>query len=161
MASPGHAMLGAINPSFTRPGRVGIIGRSGTLTLVVARLLSTHGVGQSTVVHVGGDTIAGTNPQEWLELFDADPDTSAIIYLGEIGGLKEYALADRISGLRKPVASLVVGRHAPPEKQMGHAGALVGSQRETADAKQAALREAGATTCNSFEEIVQFATAHQ
>ena len=94
-------------------------------------------------------------------MFNNDPDTSAIIYLGEIGGLKEYALADNISAMRKPVASLVVGRHAPPEKQMGHAGALVGSQRETADAKQAALREAGAITCNSLEEIVQFAAANQ
>jgi len=160
MASPGKAMLGAINPSFTRAGRIGIIGRSGTLTLVIAKLLSNNNCGQSTIVHIGGDTIAGTNPERWLELFDQDPDTSAIIYLGEIGGLKEYTVAERIATSSKPVASLIVGRHAPPERQMGHAGALIGSNRETAAAKQAALREAGAVTCQSPIELASFALAH-
>lgn len=159
MASPGQAMLGAVNPSFTHPGRIGVIGRSGTLTLVIARLLSGKGLGQSTVIHVGGDSIAGTNPHEWLDLFDADEETSAVIYLGEIGGLKEYALAERVARISKPVASLIVGQHAPAEKQMGHAGALIGSNRETADAKQAALREAGAITCISPAAIVEFARA--
>lgn len=160
MASPGRAMLGAVNPSFTRPGRIGIIGRSGTLTLVIARLLSSHGFGQSTVVHVGGDSIAGTNPDEWLRLFDEDEETTAVVYLGEIGGLKEYVMAERIASMRKPVASLIVGRHAPAKKQMGHAGALIGSDRETAEAKQAAMKEAGAVICLSPADVVDFARAH-
>jgi succinyl-CoA synthetase alpha subunit len=123
--------------------------------------LSSNAIGQSTVVHVGGDTISGTNPQDWLDLFDADEETSAVIYLGEIGGLKEYPLAERVAKMRKPFASMIVGRHAPPERQMGHAGALVGSHRETAEAKQAALREAGAVTCRAPHELVAFAAAHQ
>lgn len=161
MASPGKAMLGAINPSFTRPGRIGIIGRSGTLTLTIARLLSGEGIGQSSVIHVGGDTIAGTNPETWLGLFDSDDETSAIIYLGEIGGLKEYALAERLATIGKPVASLIVGRHAPAERQMGHAGALIGGDRESADAKQGALREAGATACDTPAALVAFAASYQ
>ena len=161
MATPGQAMLGAVTPSFTKPGRVGMIGRSGTLMLVIARLLSQSGIGQSTLVHVGGDTIAGSNPDEWLTLFDADADTLAIIFLGEIGGAKEFALAERISASKKPVAAMIVGRHAPAEKRMGHAGALIGSDRETAAAKQAALKEAGAIICNSPAAVVEFAMAYQ
>ena len=160
MATPGQAMLGAVTPSFTKPGRVGVIGRSGTLMLVIARLLSQAGIGQSTLVHVGGDTIAGSNPDEWLTRFDADADTSAIIFLGEIGGAKEFALAERISASKKPVAAMIVGRHAPAEKRMGHAGALIGSDRETAAAKQAALKEAGAIICNSPAAVVEFAMAY-
>jgi succinyl-CoA synthetase alpha subunit len=160
MASPGQAMLGAVAPHFTSPGSIGIISRSGTLTLLVARLLTRAGFGQSTIVHVGGDVIAGSNPDEWLGLFAQDEATSAIVFVGEIGGTKEYALAERISTTNKPVASLIVGRHAPAEKRMGHAGALVGSDRETAAAKQAALAAAGATTCNAPEAIVEFARSH-
>jgi succinyl-CoA synthetase alpha subunit len=160
MATPGQAMLGAVTPSFTRPGRLGIIARSGTLTLAIARLLSESGFGQSTLVHVGGDVIAGTNPDEWLKLFDKDDDTSAVIFLGEIGGSKEYALAKSVNSANKPVASLIVGRHAPAEKRMGHAGALVGSGRETASAKQDALREAGAIVCGSPAALVEFAKAY-
>jgi succinyl-CoA synthetase alpha subunit len=160
MASPGQAMLGAVTPFFTRRGRIGIISRSGTLTLVVARLLTRAGFGQSTIVHVGGDVIVGTNPDEWLALFDDDADTSAVVYIGEIGGTKEYALAERIKASRKPVASFVVGRHAPAEKRMGHAGALIGSDRETAAAKQSALAQAGATICATPEALLEFAAAN-
>ena len=86
MATPGVAMLGAITPAFTRPGKVGVISRSGTMTMLVARELSRRGIGQSTLVHVGGDTIAGRNPHEWLAEFMQDPDTSSVAYIGEIGG---------------------------------------------------------------------------
>ncbi|WP_439813808.1 succinate--CoA ligase subunit alpha [Zavarzinia sp. CC-PAN008] len=144
IVTPGQAMMGSIAPGFTLPGRVGIIGRSGTLTMTMARLLSARGLGQSTIVHVGGDTIAGGNPHDWLRLFLADPGTDAIVYLGEIGGTKEYAMLDLIRTAQKPVVALVVGRHAPPGKRMGHAGALVGGARETAAAKRSALAAAGA-----------------
>jgi succinyl-CoA synthetase alpha subunit len=160
MASPGEAMLGAVTPFFTCRGRIGIISRSGTLTLVVARLLTRAGYGQSSIVHVGGDVVVGTNPDEWLALFGEDPDTSAVIYIGEIGGTKEYALAERIKASGKPLASFIVGRHAPAEKRMGHAGALVGSDRETAIAKQSVLAQAGATICTTPQALLEFAAAH-
>jgi succinyl-CoA synthetase alpha subunit len=156
MASPGQAMLGAITPSFTLPGKIGVISRSGTLLLAMARILTAIGAGQSTLVHVGGDVIAGTNPDEWLSLFDADDETAAILYLGEIGGTKEYALAERIATIRKPVGTFIVGRHAPAEKRMGHAGALIGSDRESAIAKQSALGEAGAIVCMSVGDVMAF-----
>ncbi|MDP3138618.1 MAG: succinate--CoA ligase subunit alpha [Burkholderiaceae bacterium] len=154
MATPGVGILGSIAAAFTREGSIGVIGRSGTLLLTTTRMLTLAGLGQSTLVHVGGDTIAGSNPHEILELFLADPGTSAIVYLGEIGGGKEYRLAEVIARAEKPVAALVVGRHAPAEKRMGHAGAMVESKRETAQAKGEALAEAGATVCRSPMEVV-------
>ncbi len=154
MAVPGVGVLGSIAPAFTMPGRIGLIGRSGTLLLTTARMLTQASIGQSALVHIGGDTIAGTNPHELLELFLADPETAAVIYLGEIGGGKEYRLAEVVARAGKPVAALVVGRYAPAEKKMGHAGALVESRRETAEAKCEALAEAGAHVCNSPMELV-------
>ena len=159
MATPGQAMLGAITPSFTKPGKIGVISRSGTLLLAVAYTVTKAGVGQSTLVHVGGDPISGSNPDEWLSWFEQDDETGAVLYLGEIGGTKEYKLAERISAMRKPVGTLIVGRHAPAEKRMGHAGALIGSFKESAAAKQSAFKEAGATVCNSVMDVVAFAQA--
>lgn len=149
IATPGEAVLGAIPPGITRPGRIGVIGRSGTLTLNVCQLLTSAGLGQSTAVHIGGDVICGRNPHEWLALFLADPATDLVIYLGEPGGSKEYAMLESIAGAGKPVIALVVGRHVPRDKRMGHAGALVGSDRETAVAKIEALRAAGAHIAES------------
>ncbi len=153
MAAPGKAMLGAIATGLTLPGRTGIIGRSGTLTMTTARLLSNAGIGQSLVIHAGGDMIAGANPVDWLKLMLDDEGTDEVVYLGEIGGTKEYAMLDVIRASAKPVYALIVGRRAPPGKRMGHAGALVGGARETAEAKRAALREAGAIVVDSPAEI--------
>jgi succinyl-CoA synthetase alpha subunit len=114
------------------------------LTLNACQLLSAAGLGQSTVVHIGGDVICGRNPHEWLAMFLDDPATDLVVYLGEPGGSKEYAMLDLICSATKPVVALIVGRHAPRDKRMGHAGALVGSDKETAHAKIAGLREAGA-----------------
>jgi len=144
IASPQRILLGSIGTDFMRPGPVGVIGRSGTLTLTTTRLLSRAGCGQTTVAHIGGDVLAGRNPHEYLDLFLDDPETRAIVYLGEIGGGKEYEMLDRIAQRRKPLVALIVGRNAPPGKQMGHAGALVSGDRETALAKRSALAEAGA-----------------
>ena len=154
LATPGFGMLGSIAAAFTTAGPIGIIARSGTLLLTVARMLTLSGQGQSTLVHLGGDTIAGTNPHELLELFLADPGTSVVVYLGEIGGTKEDRLAETIRTAVKPVAALIVGRHAPAEKRMGHAGALVESGREAADAKRQALAAAGAIVCDSPMALV-------
>jgi succinyl-CoA synthetase alpha subunit len=143
---PGQGLLGSIAPSFCTPGRVAVLCRSGTLTLTMARLLTEAGIGQRAVMHIGGDTICGRNPHEYLAALAEDPGTEVILYCGEIGGDKEYALAEAIRGCAKPVVTLLVGRHAPAEKRMGHAGALVGGARESAAAKLAALAGAGART---------------
>lgn len=149
MATPGQAVLGAMPRDFVQPGRLGMIGRSGTLTLNMCRLLTNEGIGQSTIVHMGGDVICGRNPHEWLQRFLDDPDTDAVLYTGEPGGGKEYAMLEAIAAARKPVVALIVGRNSPRGKVMGHAGALVGADRDTAAAKSAALREAGAHVVDS------------
>jgi len=154
MATPGVGPMGGIPPEFCLPGRVGVIGRSGTLTINVTRLLTNAGIGQSTVVHIGGDMLCGRNPHEWLDIFAGDPGTDAIVYLGEIGGGKEYALAERIAVCGKPVVVLIVGRNAPAGKRMGHAGALVEGNRGTAAAKIDALRAAGAHVALSPAAVV-------
>ncbi len=141
---PGEGLLGSVSPAFCTPGRVALIGRSGTLTLTVARLLTAAGIGQRIAIHIGGDSVIGRNPHEYLDALADDPGTDAVLYCGEIGGDKEYALAEAVARCRKPVIATLVGRHAPADRQMGHAGALIGSDRETAAAKLAALREAGA-----------------
>jgi succinyl-CoA synthetase alpha subunit len=154
ISSPGRAMLGAIAPSFTKAGRVGLIGRSGTLTMTIARTLTLRGIGQSTITHIGGDGVTGGNPDEWLKFFLADPETDAVVYVGEIGGTKEYAMLDVIAQASKPIAAMIVGRHAPPGRRMGHAGAMVCGERETAAAKISALKEAGAITASSPGALV-------
>lgn len=151
---PGQGLLGSIAPSFCREGRVAVMCRSGTLTLTMARLLSAAGVGQRAVMHIGGDAVCGRNPHEYLAALAADPGTDAILYCGEIGGDKEYALAEAIPACPKPVVAMLVGRHAPAEKRMGHAGALVGGARETAAAKLAALAAAGARTARDPAEAI-------
>ncbi|UCE31431.1 MAG: succinate--CoA ligase subunit alpha [Burkholderiales bacterium] len=144
LISPGVGLLGSIAAGFCSPGRVGLISRSGTLTLATTRALTQAGIGQSTAVHVGGDVVCGRNPSEYLTAFAADPDTEVIAYCGEIGGTKEYDLIEHLGSVAKPVAALIVGRSAPPERRMGHAGALAGAARETAQAKREALATAGA-----------------
>jgi succinyl-CoA synthetase alpha subunit len=141
---PGKILLGSIPPEFTRPGPVALFGRSGTLSSTVARRLSAKGIGQSVVAHIGGDALCGRNPHEYLAAVADDPATQVVVYLGEIGGTKEYEMLPVIRALDKPVVVVVVGRHAPPGRRMGHAGALVEGERVTAHAKLAALQEAGA-----------------
>jgi succinyl-CoA synthetase alpha subunit len=154
MYVPGRGLLGSIAPSFCKPGRIAVIARSGTLTLAMARQLTAAGVGQSLVAHIGGDTVAGRNPHEYLDALAHHEGTAAVLYCGEIGGDKEYALADAARGFPKPVVAMLVGRHAPAEKRMGHAGALIGSAREGADAKLAALAAAGCRVAKGPEQVV-------
>lgn len=149
-----QGVLGSIVPGFCMPGRVAVLCRSGTLTLTMARLLTAAGVGQRAVMHIGGDAVCGRSPHEYLAALAADPGTGAILYCGEIGGDKEYALAETIPHCAKPVVTMLVGRHAPAERRMGHAGALVGGERETAAAKLAALKAAGAHTARDPEEAI-------
>jgi succinyl-CoA synthetase alpha subunit len=155
---PGRGLLGSLAPSFCRPGRVAMITRSGTLTLTVVKLLSEAGIGQSVVVNMGGDTVIGRNPDEYLRALAAHDGTDAVLYCGEIGGDKEYAFADAARGFPKPIVTLIVGRHAPAERRMGHAGALIGSARETAAAKLAALAEAGCHAVRTPDEAIAVLT---
>ncbi len=152
---PGVGVLGSIAPDFCAPGRVALLSRSGTLTLTLARALTAAGIGQRIVVNIGGDAVIGRNPDEWVAALAADPGVDAIVYCGELGGDKEYALAAAISDdtlpgalpgalPQKPLVAMIVGRHAPAGTRMGHAGALAGAARETAAAKIAALAAAGA-----------------
>jgi succinyl-CoA synthetase alpha subunit len=151
---PGRGLLGSIAPSFCKLGRLAVIIRSGTVALALARQLTLAGIGQRVVAHVGGDTVIGRNPHEYLQALAGDDATAAVFYCGEIGGDKEYAFADAARGFAKPIFAMVVGRHAPAQKQMGHAGALIGSAREGADAKLKALAAAGCRIVNGLQDAV-------
>lgn len=156
--SPGKAKVGFMPSVCYTPGPVGVISRSGSLSYEVSKRLTLAGLGQSTVIGIGGDPVKGVTAAEALELFHDDPETSVVVYLGEIGGGDEYDVAAYAARPgAKPVAALVVGRCAPPGKKMGHAGALIGSQADTHEAKLAALRAAGVDAVGSLGELVDAA----
>jgi succinyl-CoA synthetase alpha subunit len=153
--SPGKAKMGFM-PSFCyREGRVGVISRSGSLSYECCKRLTLEGIGQSTVIGIGGDPIKGITAGEALRLFHDDPDTDAVLYLGEIGGSEEEFVADyaRSAGA-KPVAALIVGAMAPPGKKMGHAAALIGSKAEGHAAKLAQLRQSGVRVASTVGDVV-------
>jgi succinyl-CoA synthetase alpha subunit len=152
---PGRGLLGSIAPSFCKPGRVALIVRSGTVALTLARQLTLAGIGQRIVAHIGGDAVIGRNPHEYLQALAEDDATEAVLYCGEIGGDKEYAFAQAARSFTKPIVAMVVGRHAPEQKQMGHSGALVGSAREGAQSKLAALAGAGCRIAKGLEDAVE------
>lgn len=114
IASPGKALLGSIPQDFTTPGPVGVMSRSGTLSIISSRILTLGGFGQTTVVAMGGDTVIGQPLVEYFKQFAADPETRAIVYLGEVGGAQEYDLLPLIKATKKPVVTAIVGRSAPP-----------------------------------------------
>ena len=144
LISPGKANVGIIPPQVFRPGKVGLISRSGTLTYQIASELTQRGMGQSTAVGIGGDPIVGSNFIDLLTLFEADPDTEAVVLVGEIGGEEEERAAEFIrDSVTKPVVAYIAGFTAPPGKQMGHAGAIISGSAGTAQAKKAALEAAG------------------
>jgi len=151
---PERGLLGSIAPSFCMPGGLALIIRSGTVALALTRQLTLAGIGQRLVAHIGGDAVIGRNPHEYLEALAADEATAAVFFCGEIGGDKEYAFAEAVRGFPKPAFAMVVGRYAPMQKEMGHAGALIGSARETAAAKLEALAAAGCRIINGPEEAV-------
>ncbi len=154
LITPGAAKIGIIPGRIHLPGSIGVISRSGTLTYEVVWALTQAGMGQSTCVGVGGDPIIGTKFVELLELYEADPGTDGVVLIGEIGGDDEEKAAEFIrSSMKKPVAAFISGRTAPPEKRMGHAGAIVSGGRGTAEAKVEALKSAGVPVADRPDQI--------
>jgi succinyl-CoA synthetase alpha subunit len=153
VVSAGRANLSDLNDEMLAPGRVGIVSKSGTLTYEVILSLREHGFGLSTVVCLGGDPIVGLDHSEVLEAFEHDIETDAVILVGEIGGVMESRASNVIRKMRKPVVSYIAGRSAPPEKRMGHAGAIVGRLEEGAESKSTLLAKAGARPATFVSEI--------
>lgn len=153
---PGGNKLGIIPANMGLPGSIGIVSRSGTLTYEAAAGLSARGMGQKYIIGIGGDRIQGTDFIDCLRLFEADDEVSSIVLIGEIGGTAEQRAADYIAAhITKPVYAYVAGHSAPTGVQLGHAGAILGSNDETAAAKTEALRRAGALTATSIVTLVR------
>ncbi|HEU0236524.1 MAG TPA: succinate--CoA ligase subunit alpha [Candidatus Limnocylindrales bacterium] len=153
--SPGRAKVGIIPGSVHREGRVGVVSRSGTLTYEAVQAMTDAGIGQSTCVGIGGDPIIGTTFLDVLQLFADDPETDAIVLIGEIGGAaEERAAAWAAEHLRdRPMAAFIAGRTAPEGKRMGHAGAIISGGSGTAESKVAALEAAGIRVAASPTEL--------
>ncbi|HET7082291.1 MAG TPA: succinate--CoA ligase subunit alpha [Candidatus Limnocylindria bacterium] len=150
----GGAKVGIIPGDIHRPGPVGLVSRSGTLTYEVVQAMTDAGVGQTTCVGIGGDPIVGTNFIDVLEMLNADPETEAIVLIGEIGGDEEERAADYCAReVRKPVAAFIAGRTAPPGRRMGHAGAIISGGAGTAESKRQALQAAGVRVADSPSQI--------
>jgi len=153
--SPGKSKVGIIPGQICKEGRIGVVSRSGTLTYEIIHQLTKHGYGQSTCVGIGGDPLIGTNFIDCLAGFQADPETDAIVMIGEIGGTDEQQAAEYVSAhVTKPVAGFIAGQTAPPGRRMGHAGAIISGSSGTAAEKIAAFERAGISVMKRPVEVV-------
>ena len=154
LTSVGEAKVGIIPGNIHRPGPVGLVSRSGTLTYEVVQAMTDAGLGQSTCVGIGGDPIVGTSFTDVLDMLNRDPATEAIVMIGEIGGEEEEKAAAFVQReVRKPMAAFIAGRTAPPGRRMGHAGAIISGGAGTAESKRAALEAAGIAVADSPSQI--------
>ncbi|HSJ25787.1 MAG TPA: succinate--CoA ligase subunit alpha [Longimicrobiales bacterium] len=155
LLSPGKSKVGILPGQIATPGPVGVVSRSGTLTYEVVYLLTQAGIGQTTCVGIGGDPINGTSFIDCLEAFEADPETKAVVMIGEIGGTDEQEaaqfVADRMS---KPVVGFIAGQTAPPGRRMGHAGAIISGSSGTAEEKIQAFQDAGIAVMKKPSDVV-------
>jgi succinyl-CoA synthetase alpha subunit len=156
--SPGKANVGIIPASFFKPGNVGVVSRSGTLTYQIGNSLAQAGFGNSSIVGIGGDPVPGTSFIDVLEMFEKDPETELIVLSGEIGGDAEERAADYIAeNVSKPVVAYIAGFTAPPGKTMGHAGAIVSGSKGTAQAKAEALEAKGVRVGRTPTQVAEIA----
>ncbi|NCB84026.1 MAG: succinate--CoA ligase subunit alpha [Bacteroidia bacterium] len=154
LITPDEALVGILPGTIFKKGNVGLISRSGTLTYEMVNQLTTNGIGQSTCVGIGGDPVAGLYYQDLLELYQNDPETEAVVLIGEIGGdAEEQAAAFIKNKMTKPVVAFIAGQSAPPGKRMGHAGAIISSGSGTAAEKIATFEAAGVPVARKPEDI--------
>jgi succinyl-CoA synthetase alpha subunit len=158
--SPGKAKVGIMPGQIVRAGNVGVVSRSGTLTYEVVYLLTQAGIGQSTCVGIGGDPIIGTNFIDVLAAFEADPETAAVVMIGEIGGTDEQEAAQFVKGeMSKPVVGFIAGQTAPPGRRMGHAGAIISGSAGTAEEKMQAFEDNGIAVMKRPSDVVELVRA--
>lgn len=155
LISPAQSKVGIIPGNICKPGRIGVVSRSGTLTYEIVHQLSTNGFGQSTCVGIGGDPLIGTSFIHCLSAFEADPETDAVVLIGEIGGMDEQQAAEFVhKGMTKPVIGFIAGQTAPPGRRMGHAGAIISGSSGTAAEKMKALERAGIAVMKRPADVV-------
>jgi succinyl-CoA synthetase alpha subunit len=161
VVTPEQCRIGIFPAQITKPGPVGVVSRSGTLTYEAVDQLSRLGIGQSTCLGIGGDPVVGTNFVDALALFEADPETKAVVMIGEIGGSAEETAAEYIDEkMSKPVAAFIAGQNAPPGKRMGHAGAIIAGGKGKAADKIAALEKVGVAVAVSPADIGETLAKH-
>jgi succinyl-CoA synthetase alpha subunit len=154
--TPGEAKMGIMPANMFNPGRIGVISRSGTLSYEISVNLATAGLGQSTVVGLGADPVVLTNLPELLELFEKDPETDAVVIVGEVGGAQEQNAAQYIDRwMTKPVVAYIAGQDAPEGKRMGHAGAIIQGGTDTPQSKMTALRQVGVEVARYPSQVVE------
>ncbi len=155
IVSPGKCKMGIMPNHIYKPGPVGVVARSGTLSYEIAYALTNADLGQTTVIGMGGDRVIGTNFVDALQLFEADPETTVVVMVGEIGGIQEEVAAEYIKTMSKPVVAFLAGKAAPKGKRMGHAGAIIEGNRGTFESKVEALEAAGASVASLPWEVPQ------